>query len=323
MLPLAVLGCQGQDLSVGGDDPLTAEEVENVPAGSAVGSDASGAYLFTGYDIRSCSCRVGSDEEFCGSGIELNGDGLWVRQDEGAVEVRLFEGIDVLDGMVLEGGLDDDGAVHFGGVEPVLPGGQTFNLVQGSLASEGAGELRWVYRAEVIIDAESFDCDVVADISVAWWDPNDAMSCGLPADCHPERPYCGDGACSDGADGAACGAPFDCQSDVCVDGVCGPRGEGEPCSFPGDCTSNACVDSVCAPDGSCAGQGCSAGEICFADVCQAGVEGDPCALEFHCGIGLACVGDTCYDGSEGDPCDSSVDCDLASGFVCTADSTCG
>lgn len=55
---------------------------------------------------------------------------------------------------------------------------------------------------------------------------------------------------------------------------------------------------------------CADGEVCGPEVCQAGIEGDPCDRERHCSDVAPVCGPmgTCQDGSEGDPCDSAADC---------------
>ena len=67
------LACQGDDLSVGGGASLEREDVENLPAGDAEGSDVSGAYLFSGFDQRACSCRSGNVEQWCATTLAVQG----------------------------------------------------------------------------------------------------------------------------------------------------------------------------------------------------------------------------------------------------------
>lgn len=59
------------DLSVGGDGGLEREDVEDIPPGDASGDDVSGAYLFTSFDQRSCSCSAGDP---CGSVLDCNAE---------------------------------------------------------------------------------------------------------------------------------------------------------------------------------------------------------------------------------------------------------
>ncbi|MBV1858364.1 MAG: hypothetical protein KUG77_08120 [Nannocystaceae bacterium] len=218
LLFLAATACQGDELSVGGADPLQPEDVDDMSAGDAVGEAANGAYLFTGFETRACGCRSGSETRVCGD-AELAGDGLWLLQNDGALEVRVFDGTEIRDDLVLRGGIDADGLVRLGGVNTVIdagePAGQAINDVEGTLEPGGRGELTWKYRVEAVLGSESFDCDVVVDLSIAWWDPDTIESCTFSSDCHPDRPFCVEEVCTTGEPGSACIFGSDCASEVC------------------------------------------------------------------------------------------------------------
>lgn len=285
-LSLGVPACQGDTLSVGGGDPLQPEDVSDTPPGDAKGEAVTGAYLFTGFDTRSCLCRSGSETLVCGD-TELAGDGLWLIQDEGELEVRLFSEEVIGGELVLRGGVDADGAVRFGGVNTVTSDGQaigqTTNQVEGSLEPRGRGELTWTSRAEYVLGSESFDCDIVLDLSIAWWDPAVIESCAFASDCHPGRPLCADDVCSTGDSGIGC-------------------------TLGSECASGACQGGICAAADDCEAAGCPGEQICFQGSCQDGAEGDACGSPLDCVVGMRCTEGTCYDGSEGDPCGSGVDC---------------
>ncbi|MEM6290511.1 MAG: hypothetical protein AAGA54_04570 [Myxococcota bacterium] len=321
-LTLLVLpACQGDDLSVGGGEPLEPDDVEEMPAGSASGTLATGAYLFTGVDRGPCACRSGTESVVCDSGT-LAGDGLWIQQQDGAIEVRLFEAEQILDDVVLHGGLDDDGTVYFGGKNTVTeegePAGHTLNDVQGTLEPRGRGELRWAYRVEAIIAGESFDCDVTLGLSIDWWDAEAVSSCGSDAQCHPSRPFCVDDACWDGAVGSACTFGGDCISGACADDVCVDGSAGSGCDVNSDCDSGVCRDDVCADAADCTVTGCATDQRCFEGACQDGAEGDPCDTPLDCAFGFKCTDGICYDGEEGDPCGGENDCQP--GFACVSGS---
>ncbi len=286
LLCLGASACQGDDLSVGGGEPLQPEDVDDMAPGDAVGEAANGAYLFTGFETRACACRSGSETLVCGD-TELAGDGLWLLQNDGALEVRLFDDTEIQDDLVLTGGIDGDGVVRFGGVNTVTeagePVGQAINDVEGTLEPGGRGDLTWTYRVEAVLGSESFDCDVVMDLSIAWWDPDAIESCTFGSDCHPDRPFC--------------------FQDVCTTGEAG-----NACTLGSDCASGACEAGACVGEEDCEATGCSGELVCFEGSCQVGAEGDSCDSPLHCAQGLRCTEGTCYDGSEGDVCGSSIDC---------------
>ncbi|MGH1346371.1 MAG: hypothetical protein ACRBN8_32690 [Nannocystales bacterium] len=286
LLCLAVSGCLGDDLSVGGSEPLDPEDVDDISEGDAVGDAASGAYLFTAYETRACSCRSGSTARVC-ENTELAGDGLWLLQNDGALQARLFNETEVQDDVVLHGGIDADGELRLGGVNTVTefgePVGQAINDVEGTLEPGGRGELTWRYRVEAVLGSESLDCDVVVDVSVAWWDPDAIESCTFASDCHPDRPFC--------------------VQDVCSTGEAGTE-----CTLGSDCASGVCEAGACAGAEDCEAAGCSGELLCFEGSCQLGAEGDACMSAIHCAQGLKCTEGTCSDGSEGDACGSSTDC---------------
>ena len=306
-------GCSGDDLSVGGegDGSLEREDVEDIPAGDASGADVSGAYLFTSSDQRSCSCSAGDQALFCDSTLAV--EGIVLTQDDGALELRELDlsmsGAEV----VLTGGIDADGTLVVGGINTVTdasgtPIGDTINRVEGTIVAGDGGSLAWSFRSRAVLEGESIDCSMTFDLGVSWWDPDTLGACGNDDDCHPERPYCVDDVCSDGAVGATCVFDNDCVTDICLDDVCSGGAEGDPCTFPSECASGVCTDGACDSEGACEPGGCGSDMICFDGACQAGAEGDPCEQPSHCAPGSACVGGTCYDGSAGDPCDSPIDC---------------
>lgn len=307
------LGCSGDDLSVGGDGDggLERQDVEDIPPGDASGEDVSGAYLFTSFDQRSCSCSSGDQALFCDSTLAV--EGIVLTQDDGALELRELDlsmsGAEV----VLTGGIDADGALVVGGVNPTLdasgtPIGDTVNRVEGTIVAGDGGSLLWSFRSRAVLEGETIDCSMAVELSVSWWDPDTLGACGGDGDCHPDRPYCVDDVCSDGAVGATCVFDSDCATNICVDDVCSGGAVGDACTFPSECASGVCVDGACGTEESCEPGGCGPDMSCYEGACQAGDEGDPCEQPTHCTGGNACVDGTCYDGSAGDPCGSAIDC---------------
>ncbi len=317
VLAIPLLACSGQDLSVGGGDPIEGDDVNDISSGSAIGTDASGAYLFTAFDVVGCGCREGSSSNFCGLDWTVAGDGLLLDQQDGALEMRLFESNGVAGDFRVAGGIDTDGAVKVGGMSSVStesgPIGQATHLLEGSVVARGRVSVQWLMRAEFIEAGESFDCDLRTDVELVWWDPGDAASCADDNDCHPLRSRCVDDVCVAGVNGDVCTFNDDCNSELCVAGTCSAGAAGDACSFPNECASGECRDGQCSATAGCEVEGCAdAGLRCFDNVCQAGTEGDRCETQLHCAVGLACVEGGCYDGSEGDPCDTSVQCDIGS-----------
>lgn len=305
------LACQGDDLSVGGGASLEREDVENLPAGDAEGSDVSGAYLFSGFDQRACSCRSGNVEQWCATTLAVQG--VVLTQDGGALEMRALDMGETSDTLVLAGGIDADGSLLVGGVNPVtdVTGnaiGDTVNQVEGNIQPRDGGDLVWTMRGRAVADGTSVDCSMVFGLTVTWWDPDSIASCGSASDCHPERPYCVEDVCTDGAVGTACVFANDCDSGICVEEACSAGMPGDACDFPSDCLSEACVDGTCAGAEDCSATGCDGGQICFEGACQDGAEGDGCETSLHCAPSFKCTQGTCYDGSEGDPCDSGLGC---------------
>jgi len=322
LLPCALLllttACQGDDLSVGGGASLEREDVEDLPAGDAQGDDVSGAYLFNGFDQRSCSCRSGNAADWCANTLAV--EGVLLTQDGGALEMRALDMGEPSDTLVLEGGIDADGSLLVGGVNTVTDAsgtavGDTVNRVEGNVQPRDGGDLLWTMRGRAVIDGASIDCSMVFGLTLTWWDPDSIRSCGTDSDCHPERPHCVDDVCTDGAVGSACVFANDCDTGFCVDDLCSAGMPGDACAFPNDCLSEACVDGTCTGTEDCNATGCGGGQICFDGACQDGAEGDACETPLHCASGLKCTEGTCYDGSEGDPCGSGVDCGAGS-LIC-------
>ncbi len=348
---LACTSCEGSTVSVGGGQDLEPQDTENLPTGSAVGSDVSGAYLFTSFERRSCTCTSGDESELCA--VTLVAEGIVLEQNDGALSLQWFESLMPEDDVVLTGGIDADGSFTVGGVNTVIvdgePAWQTSNLVEGTVEARVGGDLIWTARSQAVLDGVSADCAMVFDLSIAWWDPQAVSECADALDCHPAKPYCVHEECSDGAVGAACVFDGDCATGNCAGDVCSLGEAGDACTFPSDCQSGVCVDDECAAAEDCEVSGCADGEFCYEGACQAGDEGDPCSSalvcnednpicydgrcqngsegdgcesNIDCSIGTThCVMSACYDGSAGDPCEIGLDCDPL--LECTPDNVCG
>jgi hypothetical protein len=301
---LAPLGCQAQQLSIGGGEPLELDDVDEVPVGAAVGTDASGGYLFTDFSIERCECREGSATTFgCNLRWELGADGLWLDQNDGALSATMIRHNELDPAFVLEGGIEADGTFEIGAAFDIVDFdstvGQGYNLAAGTVHAQESIDARWLIRAQYIDGPDTFDCDIEADLELVWW-PLDAQGeCTRDADCHVAAPLCVDNVCSAGGEGAACAFPSDCES-----GVCG--------------SDDRCVDEDACGDLN----PCDNGQNCFASACQDGVEGDGCDGPLDCAVGFACVSGGCYDGSAGDPCETPVDCDLSQALDCGPDGAC-
>ncbi len=244
------LGCSGDDLSVGGDDPETLErtDVDDLPPGAGGGEDVSGTYLFTSFDQRSCSCSRGDEAAFCE--IMLAAEAVTLTQTGGSLELRALD-VSAEEILVeLSGGIDGDGTLRVGGVNTITDGagaaiGETVNLVEGTVTAGQGGTLTWLIRSQAVLDSQTVDCSTAVELDLTWWDPESIASCDADFDCHPDRPYCVEDACSDGAAGARCSAPSDCASGICVEDVCTAGAPGDPCVFLGDCASMRCTDDIC------------------------------------------------------------------------------
>lgn len=291
------LGCEAQQLSIGAGPPLALDDVDEVPAGAAMGSDASGAYLFTAFSIERCECREGDAVQFgCALDWELQADGLWLDQNGGELSATVIRDGHLDAAFVLRGGIDADGAFELGAAFDVVDFatkiGTGYNLATGIVTPRDAIDTRWVIRAQFVQGSDAFDCDLEADMDLAWWDadlgPGDdddggsgdggVPECDEPTQCPDSAPLCVQNACQVGTEGDPCGDPLDCDPDhVCVDGSCWDGSEGDPCTSSVDCAFDS----------------------------------------------RNCIQSTCWDGSPGDPCETDVDCDLAADVHCGADQRCG
>ncbi|MCR9161480.1 MAG: hypothetical protein ACE37F_29900 [Nannocystaceae bacterium] len=249
LLVLCTPACQGEDLSVGSNAAaLERADVEDLPPGDGGEDDVSGIYLLTSFDQRSCRCSEGDEASFCD--VELAADAIVLAQAGGSLEARAvtLPSEEVL--VELSGGIDGDGSVLVGGINTVTtsngdPVGETVNLVEGTVNATEGGTLIWSTRSEAVIESQTVDCSMVIEMDLNWWDPDSIASCDGDSDCHPDRPFCVDDMCSDGAVGARCTFPSDCASDICVEDACTAGNPGDPCVFMGDCVSMMCSQNVC------------------------------------------------------------------------------
>lgn len=169
------LGCEAQQLSIGAGPPLALDDVDEVPAGAAMGTDASGAYLFTAFSIERCECREGDPVQFgCALDWELQADGLWLDQDGGELAATLIRDGRLDAAFVLRGGIDADGTFEIGAAFDVVDFATTigtgYNLATGVVTPRDAIDTRWVIRAQYMQGSDAFDCDLETDMDLAWWD---------------------------------------------------------------------------------------------------------------------------------------------------------
>lgn len=312
---MVAIGCQFQQLSVGGDTPLEIEDVEELPGGEGSDEDVSGAYQFTRFAEQRCECRDGDAFTFgCEERWALQAKGLWLEQDGGALTVSAVFGSTISTDAVLSGGIDGNGTIEVGASQSIDEQGvtgQAYTLLQATVAAQNTIEGVWTTRLRVVDGDTSFDCDLAFEVELGWWSLESVATCSFNDDCHPERPFCFEGSCSAGAAGDTCSLAVHCASGFCVQGRCEAGSEGDPCATPLQCASEVCGD-----DGRCAAPD-SCGDLkpcldqsqrCYENQCQAGVEGDSCDNALHCAQDFVCVSGGCYDGSEGDPCQSANDC---------------
>ncbi len=290
----ASLSCGAQTLAIGGgDEPIDLDDVEGLPAGSAQGDDASGAYQVTSFDVVACDCRQGA---LCDRGFTLAIAGLGLDQRDGALTATTLQTSPADPSFVLRGGIDEDGAFEIGAVSPVtvdaVETGESYNLFAGAVQPRVAIDGRWTLRARYLDDGVPVDCDLHADVALVWWDSWDG---GGDTDSIPGGP-------GDTGGGEACDLSMPCAPDLaCFEGVCQDGAEGDGCTNTTHCApENACVDGSCW-DGS---------------------EGDPCGGWVDCSPSNNCIEGTCYDGSLGDPCISQDDCDLLQALSCGPDGVC-
>ena len=287
-------GCDAQQLSIGAGPPLELDDVDEVPAGAGMGGDASGGYLFTAFSVERCECREGDPAAFgCALEWELQADGLWLDQDDGALAATVIKDGELDPSLVLRGGIETDGTFEMGAAFDVVDFdttvGQGYNLATGIVVPRDSIDMRWLIRAQYVQGSDTFDCDLEADFDLAWWaaqgsadDDGGSGDDGIPecdelTFCPETAPICFQNACQVGTEGDPCGDPLDCDPDhVCVDGSCWDGTEGDPCASSVDCA----IESR------------------------------------HCIVGM------CWDGGAGDPCVVDVDCDLAAGLQCGPGQTC-
>jgi hypothetical protein len=172
---ISVLGCclfvaaGCSETSVGtGHPPLGRADVENIEEGDAQGSDFSGRYTITSFDVTRCDCREGSDAFDC-STFELAAEGIAIEQDEGLLEAQAIVDGDIVPDIRFGGGVDSDGSFQMGSVLEATnefgdPIGTTFQLVEGELDGASALAALWMTRLEAVLDGTSIDCDVDYEI---------------------------------------------------------------------------------------------------------------------------------------------------------------
>ncbi len=248
---LAVLGslcaaCQGDSLEVGGDQVLEREDVEGLPPGDASGDAASGAFIVGALEQRSCRCD--GPDEFGLCDLSLGATGIWLVQDDGALQLQLLDALTALEDIVLEGGIDSDGAFVVGGVNELALNGvrltQSFDRATGVVRPNDGGQIEWVRRSRSLA-GDGSDCTITLDMEFSWWDPDDVGACTLALQCHPSRPYCSNFVCTDGSPGTSCGLPPDCASGICVNDICVTGAAGSMCTFNSDCLSRSCSAETC------------------------------------------------------------------------------
>jgi len=83
-LLLFASACHGDALSVGGGEPLEPENVNDISPGDALGNGVTGAYLFTGFETRACSCRSGSEATVCGESLSSTSAKRWMTASRAA-----------------------------------------------------------------------------------------------------------------------------------------------------------------------------------------------------------------------------------------------
>ena len=164
-------GCEGDELSVGRTADLEREDVVDLPSGSATGTGATGRYILTTFDQRACSCRQGDEQVYCDAAVTSQNlyvaqrDGVLLLQEEAQASGSEF---------VLGGGIDADGTVLVGGVNPAVNRetgervGETVTLVEGEFEPMQGADLSWEHRVRLIDDGTSVDCAVVADVTLSW-----------------------------------------------------------------------------------------------------------------------------------------------------------
>lgn len=157
LLLLTGAGCGGDDLS--------REVVTSLPAGTAVGTGASGSYTIA-LTVRSCGggCRVQVGEHsgsVCEVG-ETSTETVELIQEDGRLQVRLDLGL------VLRGGIEGDGSFDVGGY-----GGGSLAQGQGSLTAraQGAvaagGQITAQFKAllEGSVYGASIHCRITGDVT--------------------------------------------------------------------------------------------------------------------------------------------------------------
>jgi hypothetical protein len=293
------LACEAEQLSIGAGPPLQQGDVEDVPAGSAMGTDATGAYLFTAFSVERCECREGDPVRFgCELVWELQADGLWLDQEAGELSATLIRAGRLDPAFVLRGGIEPDGAFEMGAAFDVVDFdaavGTGYNLASGVLVPRDSIDTTWIIRAQFVQGSEAFDCDLESDMSLAWWQAEIPAGGGESGD--------DGGSGDDGLPECDDATPCPDTAPICVQNVCQAGTEGDPCGDPLDCDP---------------------AHVCVEGTCFDGTEGDPCTSPVDCAFeSRHCIDGACWDGSAGDPCETEVDCDLAAGLQCGPSQTC-
>ena len=139
---------------------LTATDVSNLPAGNAVGTNLSGAYLVVSSSLDDCDCRVGSCSEFH---AQLGVTDTVVQQD-GALSIT--DSADMT-ATALVGGVYADDRYSVGGmtVVPSSAGqGVLFALEEGMFTVSGGAPTGLRFTIDETIKATlgglTFDCDL-------------------------------------------------------------------------------------------------------------------------------------------------------------------
>lgn len=101
--------------------------------------------------------------------------------------------------------------------------------------------------------------------------------------------------------GSPCNLGSQCLSGVCQAGVCAVGAQGTPCNVGVDCASG-----LCSADGSCSAPVTPTPTL---------PSGAPCLTGSQCTSGV-CTQNVCDPGLQGQPCQATADC--SEGFVCNA-----
>jgi hypothetical protein len=162
---MLVAGGCGED----GSSPLERGDVQNIGEGDAEGSELTGLYTFTSFDVTRCHCRNGSSAFDC-STVSLTAEGFAIEQHNGFLAAEGVFGGHVVSEVRYTGGVDADGAFRLGAVLDVTGAagatiGSSLNHLEGAFDGTGRIDLEMRTRLEAIVDGTSVDCDIDFDIA--------------------------------------------------------------------------------------------------------------------------------------------------------------